>query len=129
MAGTKYPDPINQDMAHAYTNHTQIKWNGILGEISLIASNIKAPKNLQIYPNIDEDKIKITFNQSGSMDKVIRCIMSSVNGEVVFDSEITNLKRANDMISFEIKRPDNLEFWDEFNPKYKLWKCKSSIWL
>ena len=28
VTGDRYPIEVNQEMAHAYTNHTQIKWNG-----------------------------------------------------------------------------------------------------
>jgi hypothetical protein len=30
VIGDRYPEGADKQMAHAYTNHTQIKWNGIL---------------------------------------------------------------------------------------------------
>ena len=44
------------DMAHAYTNETQIMWNGILGEISLRAKDAVFMKDIQIYPDIKPGK-------------------------------------------------------------------------
>lgn len=35
------------DMAHAYTNQTQIMWNGIIGEIALTAKDAVSIRNLQ----------------------------------------------------------------------------------
>ncbi|WP_372755740.1 sugar-binding domain-containing protein [Mariniflexile sp.] len=116
VAGTKYPDVVNQDMAHAYTNHTQIKWNGILGDILLTASNKNTPENLQVYPNLKDNTLKVTFNQSASIKESLRCVITSINGEVVFDSEIANSETTGNLISFIINRPEKLEFWDEFNP-------------
>ena len=116
VAGTRYPDPVNQDMAHAYTNQTQIKWNGILGDISLNALNKNGPENLQVYPNVKNNKLKISFNQPEPTDKAINCIIKSVEGEIVFDEKIDNSKIVNNTISFEINKPEKLAFWDEFNP-------------
>ncbi len=116
VAGTKYPDPVNQDMAHAYTNHTQIKWNGILGNMLLEASHKNTPENLQVYPDVKNNKLKITFNQSVSIENTLSCSIKSVEGEVVFDGKIENFKATNNTITFEINRPEKLAFWDEFNP-------------
>ncbi|WP_147676544.1 sugar-binding domain-containing protein [Algibacter pacificus] len=116
VAGTKYPDVVNQDMAHAYTNHTQIKWNGILGNILLKASSNKEPENLQVYPNIENSTLKIAFNQAVPLDENMQCVITSAKGEVVFDEIITNSKNENISISFQIDTPESLEFWDEFNP-------------
>ncbi|MBD0834813.1 sugar-binding domain-containing protein [Aestuariibaculum suncheonense] len=116
VAGTKYPDKVNQDMAHAYTNHTQIKWNGILGNMILKVSNKNAPENLQVYPDVESNKLKITFNQLDFKDKTLRCIIKSINGDIVFNKNIDDFKRTNNHVSFEVNKPDKLEFWDEFNP-------------
>ncbi len=116
VTGDKYPDPINQDLAHAYTNHTQIKWNGILGEISLNVSDKNAPENIQVYPDVQNKKLNITFNQSNPNDKTVTCIIKAVDGEVIFNEKIQNQIETNNTISFEILKPEKLAFWDEFNP-------------
>ena len=46
-------------MAHAYTNETQIMWNGILGEISLRAKDAVFMKDIQIYPDIQTREIRV----------------------------------------------------------------------
>lgn len=117
VAGTRYPDKVNQDMAHAYTNHTQIKWNGILGDILLESSDKNVPENLQVYPDVSNNKLKVTFQQSGGINNKLSCVIKSVNGEVVFDEKIENITSDNNLISFEIDRPEALAFWDEFNPE------------
>ncbi|WP_139959560.1 sugar-binding domain-containing protein [Flavicella sediminum] len=117
VAGTRYPDKVNQDMAHGYTNHTQIKWNGILGDILLESSNKNVPENLQVYPDVSNNKLKVTFQQSGDVGHELSCIIKSVNGQVVFDEKIENIKGGDNLISFEIDRPEALAFWDEFNPE------------
>ena len=63
VTSDKYPDTVNQDLAHAYTNHTQIKWNGILGNIVLEATDENMPENLQVYPNLKNNTLKVSFSQ------------------------------------------------------------------
>jgi hypothetical protein len=117
VAGDKYPDPINQDMTHSYTNHSQIKWNGILGDMLLTVSDKKSPENLQVYPDFQKNKLKISFDQPNTDDKTISCIIKTVNGDVIYNEKIQNPIQTNNTFTFEIDRPKNLEFWDEFNPK------------
>lgn len=116
VAGTKYPDKVNQDMAHAYTNHTQIKWNGVLGDIELKAFNKNNPKNLQVYPNLELNKLKVTFQQTIAEDEMVNCIIKSVDGEDVFNEKVLVTKQVDGTVSFEIFKPENLKLWDEFNP-------------
>ena len=116
VAGTKYPDPVNQDMAHGYTNHTQIKWNGILGDIVLEASPPNAPSNLQIYPDLASNALLITFEQENTGDKEQYFEIMDGNGQSIHNQPIQKTKEEGDKISCQIVRPKELEFWDEFNP-------------
>lgn len=116
VAGSRYPDKVNQDMAHAYTNHTQIKWNGILGDMLLKVSPKNTPENLQIYPSKKSDKIKITFQQASITEKHVNCTITSVEGDEVFDEKVTITKGANNTLSLEIDKPESLKLWDEFYP-------------
>ncbi|PQV48226.1 glycosyl hydrolase family 2 [Jejuia pallidilutea] len=116
VAGTKYPDKVNQDMAHAYTNHTQIKWNGILGDIALYAHEDNAPKNLQIYPNSGGESLRISFEQKTPNVTALQCKITSISGDLLYSETISNSEIQGNKISFSIQKPKNLEYWDEFNP-------------
>ncbi len=41
------PADADKQMAHGYTNHTQIKWNGILGTVALRASEKSIPETFK----------------------------------------------------------------------------------
>lgn len=116
VAGSRYPDEVNKDMAHAYTNHTQIKWNGILGTIELIAEPGDKPENLQVYPNAQLDKLKVTFEQSSDAKKDVRLTIKSMDGIPIYNDNVAALKSENGLYTIEIDRPKGLELWDEFNP-------------
>ena len=116
VAGSKYPDPINKDMAHAYTNHTQIKWNGIIGDILLEASEPNTLKNLQIFPDIDNNALKVSFEQAKPISKKIVLELSDQNGKTIHTEIVNNAIIQGNLVSFKIDRPEKLEFWDEFHP-------------
>ncbi|MFC2127118.1 sugar-binding domain-containing protein [Bacteroidota bacterium] len=116
VAGSMYPDVVNQDMAHAYTNHTQIKWNGILGDIELVASAKNTPTNIQVYPNAQLDKLKIIFNQAIRVEGDVFLRVKSIDGVEVYSSKVETSKKENDTYVIEIDKPENIELWDEFNP-------------
>jgi Glycosyl hydrolases family 2, sugar binding domain len=117
VAGNKYPDPINQDMAHAYTNHTQIKWNGILGDILLKAEAQNAPQNLQVYADVERGKLKFSFTQMKPNLKNVRFEVKNTEGVILANEAVKNAQILDNQIIIEIDKPKNIQNWDEFNPK------------
>ncbi len=115
VLGNRYPDDEDKEMAHAYTNHTQIKWNGMLGEISLTAKNENIPSDLQIFPNLNTKTIEIQFTQDHPQTKSIEFQLLE-KGKVLHAQRIDNAKANEEHVTFQIDQPENLENWDEFNP-------------
>ncbi len=116
VIGDRYPDPTNQEMAHAYTNHTQIKWNGMLGDIRLTASNKDSPYNLQVYPHVSEGKLTFTYEQAVPVVENVRLEIADSEGNRIYRGEPTPTVEDK-TIRFEIATPDDLAVWDEFNPQ------------
>ncbi|MBN2165993.1 MAG: hypothetical protein JW717_06935 [Marinilabiliaceae bacterium] len=111
VKGNKYPDPVNQDMAHAYTNHTQIKWNGIIGNIKLAASETNKVENLQVYSNVDEETIKATFNRSSGTDGKLIYQICTLSGDIITEGKI---KEGEEQII--LPTPKGVKPWGEFHP-------------
>ncbi len=57
----QYPAKESSEMAHAYTNHTQIKWNGILGNITLMARPQVYIEQVVIQPNLQDKQLNIRY--------------------------------------------------------------------
>ncbi|WP_236262921.1 sugar-binding domain-containing protein [Aggregatimonas sangjinii] len=117
VAGSRYPDSVNQDMAHAYTNHTQIKWNGIIGDISLRATEPTTPLNLQIYPNTKNNSLEITFESQGNQEKEILLEIADKEGGIMHSEKVRQNNSDKKEVRLHIEKPQKMEFWDEFNPK------------
>ncbi len=118
VQGDRYPDPVNQDMAHAYTNHTQIKWNGIIGNIKLSTSEPAGIGNLQVYSNVADGTIKATFENP---------LMAPVNYQIINTTGDLVAKGAVEAGKEEIilDKPEGIELWDEFNPNLYEFKLLS----
>lgn len=116
VAGDRYPDPVNQDMAHGYTNHTQIKWNGILGNIVLIASEPNAPKNLQVHPYFKNRTLKVVFEQDKPSKRKLSIEIHDSEGEAILSQAIEKPIIEGRSVTFSLPKPEALEAWDEFHP-------------
>ncbi|WP_256009729.1 sugar-binding domain-containing protein [Desertivirga xinjiangensis] len=104
---------------HAHTEFTQINWNGILGEIKLVAIDPVYVDDLQVYPNIADKSIKVkmqvrnytkknitgnaSFTVNGKKYNMVKKIPVSVNDSLVTIEEVIQLGR-------------DIKLWDEFNP-------------
>ena len=104
---------------HAHTEFTQINWNGILGEMKLMAIDPVYVADLQVYPNIANQSLKVRLQLNNDTKKQVR-------GKAVFTIAGTNysLKNelevaSNDSVTFiesTIPLGKNVKLWDEFNP-------------
>jgi len=104
---------------HAHTEFTQINWNGILGEMKLMAIDPVYVEDLQVYPNIADNSINVRLQVNNDTKK-------QAKGKATFT--ITgpnyNLKSeanvvSNDSVTFmesTIPMGKNVKLWDEFNP-------------
>jgi len=116
ITSDKYPLESSQQMAHAYTNHTQIKWNGMLGDIELTAHSANTPDDLQVYPDLDNNTITVSFTQATPAAGDVAYTIRKTDGTVVTEGVATDAKVAEGKVSFTIAKPAGVELWDEFNP-------------
>ncbi len=104
---------------HAHTEFTQINWNGILGEMKLVAIDPVYIDDLQVYPNIADNTIKVRLQINNNRKKAVK-------GQAAFAISGTdyNLKSeipvvSNDSTTFiesTIQLGKDIKLWDEFNP-------------
>lgn len=116
----RYDISVN-DMAHAYTNETQIMWNGIIGEISLTAKNSLSIDNMQVYPDVSNGKVRIkgtVFNQGEAVNGMVTAqITNNKNGYAkVFSTEEVSLSSGENIVNLTCILGDSIEKWSEFNP-------------
>ena len=114
----------NADMAHAYTQETQVKWNGILGEISLSAVDPDYISSLAVYPDFKgkslKTEVKAVFNEKGAYS--IKVEVLDKNKKTAGSAIAAAGKDKTDIV---VHFTGKLQPWDEFNPE--LYHVKVSL--
>jgi len=114
---------------HAYTEHTQTLWNGIVGSIELIAKNPLHIQETNIFGDFDNDEISVKLDIDGILSKNTKInfvISDLVTGKQVHASK----KFADDFENnlehgFKIPLNKTVKPWSEFSPN--LYELKTNL--
>jgi hypothetical protein len=115
---TQYPSKESSEITHSYTNHTQIKWNGVLGEITLIAKPKIFATQINIVSDLQNKNINISYqlnNVDAKKVQVQSYVLDAQTGKkwaTNFNQSSTE-KKVTATIPFE----KNVIYWSEFSPK------------
>ena len=110
--------PMDQ-WTHGTSEYTQTNWNGITGAMRLIARPQLNISRLNIYPDIDNNKVKVRAElsrstQSGSLSLAI----NDPDGRLVSGKTVDVIMPA-DSLGVEVEMPlsSPAKLWDEFTPQ------------
>ena len=105
-------DLNNHDMAHAYTNETQIKWNGILGDFAVHFYPQPELNRIQIYPGLQNQTV--TVKADGEFDKSVQLEFSvkDGNGNLLANQKFSPRTDC----TYTLKLTGHVDSWDEFSP-------------
>lgn len=102
------------DMTHAYTNHTQIRWNGILGEISLTACDPIELTRTEITSNIDTKSVGlVSYVHNHTAESITAEVTYKINHSV---KKTVNLKPGINRIETIYIIGEKAKLWSEFSP-------------
>jgi hypothetical protein len=115
---TQYPSKESSEITHSYTNHTQIKWNGVLGEVSLIAKPKLFAEQVIVVSDVQNKSIKVSYKLSNANSKKAQLQFYVVDAQ-------TGKKWANDFnqsvtekaVTATIAFDKTVIYWSEFTPK------------
>jgi len=115
--------------SHAWTEHTQTNWNGIIGKFCLEASNACRIENVQVFPDISEKLVTVRLkiqNRGKPIEKAqiqleANLWNSSKRHHVLPKSFTSQLKGGQNIITLTYKTGEKTQLWSEFSPAlYKL---------
>ncbi len=102
---------VGQD-SHSVTDQTQGDWNGIAGQIALLARPKEYIENVQLFPNIADKTIGVRLRLAGATGK---CYMAfSINGTDYERYQLT--PDSTGTASLTLSVGDDMRLWDEFEP-------------
>ena len=114
---------ISNDLAHAYTDHTQIKWNGLLGELSIEAVEKVRVANLQLFPDVENKKVKAVIslinNTLTVQESKLKLDISPKNGNKKYPAHMRQLSIKPGASAVEViyEITDEFILWNEFTPE------------
>lgn len=116
----QYDISVNE-LAHAYTNDTQIKWNGVLGKMQITVIPVIEFRNIAVFPDITNKSARIvtTFvNHTGKTTRDRLIIQLSNGSQRIVPVNIPAGKSTIETIYNFTEMP---QLWSAFNPfLYKL---------
>lgn len=111
---------------HAHTEFSQINWNGILGEMKLVAVDPVYVDDMQLYPDIARKAVKVKMKIKNHTQKPITGkAIFSISGEQYELKKELPVSGENEVIDFEgeILLGKDIRLWDEFHPNLYTVAC------
>jgi len=117
---SKLRDISFNDFAHAYTDGTQIIWNGVIGKIELKDRSHTSIGTVKITASTANKQAVATINLLPEKKaKVYLHSIISLNGKTIAESP-KNLLKGDTLQQVKITLPE-VKNWDEFNPNVYTW--------
>lgn len=119
-------------MPHSVSEQTAGTWNGTVGKLELRAEASVWIENFQIYPDIDNNKVKVKGNivnmnpqkQGKWKINVNVAEHNSENNHTLPTIQVEGIlgETSNSAFEFEYNMGDEVKLWDEFNPNLYIMK-------
>jgi hypothetical protein len=104
-----------KDFAHAYTNQTQIKWNGILGDLKLQALPVTHIEHVDIFPGYATGEVAGSIRLSGTpgAGQALKFKLRAPGGKIVGSAgaEVTG-----DETTFRFAAGEQVSGWSDMDP-------------
>jgi hypothetical protein len=121
-------DISHRGMAHAYTDHTQGVWNGMIGKLQLIAKDDILINELQVYPQVKTKSIIVFASMAGSQTQTaqLNVQVSDKNKKIIAVKKISvQIGPEASKQNIEIALGVSALLWDEFSPN--LYSVKAEL--
>lgn len=119
------------NMAHAYTNHTQIIWNGVIGKMEIEAFDVVRIASLQVKSDINAKKAKLAFALNNNTRKAAKgvLIVTAVNKKNKIAIETLEKKiqinAGQSVVEVDYDMGKDVKLWSEFSPE--LYELKAEL--
>jgi hypothetical protein len=119
------------NMAHAYTNETQIIWNGIIGKMEIEAFDAVRITNLQVKPDVSAGKAKLAFTLNNNTAKTAKGVLTitAVNKKSKVSVEALQkeiqIGAGQSVTEVDYDMGKDVKLWSEFSPE--LYELKAEL--
>src|SRR3546814_78001 len=128
---SKQYDMTHRDMAHAYTNETQIMWNGVVGAMYLQAIPDASIELLQVFPQVKKHTARTVLKLENRDSRPVKARLQLrvfKGGELVKHQDTKlDLLPGQSRHVVQVPLGANVALWDEFNPNVYTLKAVFSV--
>lgn len=114
--------------SHSISDHTQSNWNGIVGNLQLNARDAIWIEDVQVYPNLADNTVKIKAAVSSHLKKSIKAKLTfdvlNDHKTIQSSTEKITLDPKGSLAEVVLELGGNIKAWDEFNPHLYVLKTK-----
>jgi len=110
--------------SHSVADHTQSNWNGLVGELSLLATPLVLIESVALFPDVESKRVKVILKVRNYTGTVQSCTINLRSISVNNDEKLG--KVAHEFSMKDDEKPETVEIsypmgsspalWDEFNP-------------
>jgi len=110
------------ELAHAYTEDTQVKWNGVLGKMELKAETKLKIHQIDAYPDVKNKQVKVLATLVRTDNKLTKGvletrIMNPDNKVVAQETLPVSMDKDTLIIERVYSLGENILLWNEFTPE------------
>lgn len=120
---TKQYEMSTNNLAHAYTDDTQIMWNGVLGDMAVDVVPEMDIREIQVYPDVESSQllVKVCIDNAlaDRMDSSLKWVVKGFEGaDSIVGKRSVSLNHGVNFFEFRIDDPLlAASQWSEFNPE------------
>ena len=109
--------------SHAYTESTQTNWNGIIGDIRLVAMPSLYICEIQVFPDAKKKNalVKIRLNKSSGQNETPEIRLVAEAGNTDRNHRIESVKKGEPLqeeVNILLELGNEALLWDEFDPAF-----------
>ncbi|WP_455641882.1 glycoside hydrolase family 2 TIM barrel-domain containing protein [Parabacteroides johnsonii] len=111
---------------HAHTEFTQINWNGVIGDMKLVALDPVYMDDLQLYPDVQRQQVTVCLSLVNTTGKPFTGkALLEVTGHGLEVKKEVEVASADSIISLEttLVLGKKVKLWDEFSPDLYQLQC------
>lgn len=111
----KYDTSVNL-LAHSYTDDTQIRWNGVLGELSLSVIPEKEISEIRVYPDVKNKSLRIAVKINNNTGRKYSDKISIKGDNGLNFKENIKLNPGENRIETIIPLSEDTKLWSDITP-------------
>ena len=107
---------------HAYGPETQSRWNGLVGDLKLVASDAVSVDQVQVYPAADRKSVRLRanlVNATGQLatGQITAAIVPAAGGDPI-GTQATDVRidAVSGQVEWTVPVSEDVRPWDEFDP-------------